>query len=285
MTGTAMKAMTVFARRFVAGETIDEALTAVRRLNADGIKVTLDNLGEDTENAGQAAAARDEYLRLLDKLAEAGVDCNVSLKLTQFGLNLSETLAKENLLAVLERAKKLGNFVRIDMEGTAYTEKTLDLFYSLHPHYPNCGVVIQSYLRRSERDVVELVKRGARVRLCKGAYREPPDLAFPDKKDVNANYDKLAAMLCKAPIPAFATHDDERIANAAAAAASAGLKKSDYELQMLYGLRPKRWRELVAQGHVVRVYMPYGTHWFPYFSRRIRERKENLLFVVKNLFR
>lgn len=280
-----MKALTVFARRFVAGERIDDALAAVRRLNADGLKVTLDNLGEDTENPAQAQAARDEYLGMLQKIADAGLDCNVSLKLTQFGLNLSESLARENLLAVAEKAKALGNFVRIDMEGSAYTEKTLDLFYSIHPRFPNVGVVIQAYLRRSETDVKELVKRGARVRLCKGAYKEPPELAFPDKKDVNANYDKLARLLVDAPIPAFATHDDERIKNAVAAAQQKGLKKSDYEIQMLYGLRPRRWRELAAAGHAVRVYMPYGTHWFPYFSRRLRERKENWLFVARNLFR
>lgn len=281
-----MRALTLLARRFVAGETIDEALEQVRRLAGDGIKVTLDNLGEDTENREQARAARDEYVAMLERIAHAGLtkDCNVSLKLTQFGQNLSDELARENLLPVLEAAQKSGNFVRLDMEGTKYTQRTLDLFYSLQPRFPNMGVVIQAMLRRSEADVAELVRRKARVRLCKGAYKEPPELAFSDKREVNANYDKLAAYLCAAPIPAFATHDDARIAAASAAASAAGLKKDQFEFQMLYGLRPKKWRELVKQGHTVRVYMPYGTHWFPYFSRRIRERKENLMFVVKNLF-
>lgn len=279
-----MRALTFLARRFVAGDTVDEALEAVRALNRDGIKATLDNLGEDVENRAQAEAARDEYLLMLRKIKEAKADCNVSLKLSQFGLNLDEKLARENLAAVAAEAKKLGNFVRIDMEGSAYTQKTLDLFYSLFETYPNMGIVIQAMLRRSEKDVAELVRRKVRVRLCKGAYKEPASIAFPSKSDVNENYDTLARMLLKAPLPAFATHDDARIRAAVAAADAAGLKKNEYEIQMLYGLRAKRWRELVKAGHAVRVYMPYGTHWFPYYYRRIRERKENLMFVVKGLF-
>jgi proline dehydrogenase len=272
------------AGRFVAGETIDDALEQVKRLNAEGLKVTLDNLGEDCETREQAVAARDEYLLMLRKIASAKADCNVSLKLTQFGLNLDVALARENLAAVAEEAAKHGNFVRIDMEGSAYTQLTLDLFYELFPKHPNMGIVLQAYLKRTEEDAKQAVKKGVRVRLCKGAYKEPPTIAFPDKADVNANYDKVAAILAKAPIPAYATHDDARIERAVLAASQAGLSKKDYEIQMLYGLRPKKWRELAAAGHVVRVYMPYGTHWFPYYYRRIRERKENLLFVLKNLF-
>ena len=281
-----MKALTFLAKRFVAGETVDQALGAVRELNRDGIKVTLDNLGEDCQTREQADAATHEYMTMLQKIGAAGVDCNVSLKLTQFGLNLDPALARDNLSKVAELARELHNFVRIDMESTAYTQRTLDLFYELFPKYPNMGVVIQAYLRRSEKDIEELARRGVRVRLCKGAYKEPPELAFPKKDDVNANYDKLARMLLagKAPIPAFATHDDARIEHAARAAQELGVAKDKYEIQMLYGLRPKKWRELVKAGHTVRVYMPYGTHWFPYYSRRIRERKENLMFVVKNLF-
>jgi proline dehydrogenase len=280
-----MKALTFLARRFVAGDTIDEALEAVRALNGDGIKVTLDNLGEDCKNAAQAKAATDEYCLMLRRIADVGADCNVSLKLTQFGLNLDRSLARDNLLRVAEEAKlRGGNFVRIDMESSAYTQMTLDLFYEVFAKYPNTGVVIQAYLRRSEADVAELVRRRVRVRLCKGAYKEPASVAFPKKDDVNANYDKLARMLLAAPLPAFATHDDGRIATVVEAAAKAGLPKDAFEIQMLYGLRPKKWRQLVSEGHTVRVYMPYGTHWFPYYSRRIRERKENLMFVVKNLF-
>lgn len=278
-----MKALTFLARRFVAGETVDQALEQVRRLNKDGLKATLDNLGEECQTREQALAARDEYILMLRKISDAGVDCNVSLKLTQFGLGLDQSFARDNLARVVEEAEKLGNFVRVDMEGSAYTQRTLDLFYELFAKHPNMGIVIQAMLKRSEKDVEELVRRKVRVRLCKGAYREPAAIAFPDKKDVNANYDKLAAMLCRAPLPAFATHDDERIEKAISAAAAAGLKKDEYEIQMLYGLRPKRWRELAKAGHTVRVYTPYGTHWFPYYYRRIRERKENLFFVLRNL--
>ncbi len=279
-----MKALTFLARRFVAGDTVDQALKAVRALNADRIKATLDNLGEECQSRAQAQAARDEYLLMLRRIADAGADCNVSLKLTQLGLNIDASLAKDNLLAVLEEAAKHGNFVRIDMEGSPYTQKTLDLFYDVFSKHPNVGIVLQAYLKRSEADVAEAVKRGARVRLCKGAYKEPEDIAFPAKAQVNENYDKLARLLVKAPIPAFATHDDVRIAAAVRAADEAGLAKDAYEIQMLYGLRPRRWRELAAAGHTVRVYMPYGTHWFPYYYRRIRERKENLMFVLRNLF-
>jgi len=277
-----MRLLTFMARRFVAGDTVEEAIAAIRRLNAEGIKATLDNLGEECQSRGQALAARDEYVKMLNRIAENKLDCNVSLKLTQFGLGLDPIFCRDNLVRVLEEAKKLDNFVRIDMEGSAYTQKTLDLFYDLRKSYPKTGIVIQAMLRRSEGDVADLVSRGCCVRLCKGAYKEPADIAFPDKRDVNANYDKLSEMLLKAPNPAFATHDDERIAHAVAAALKAGLTKDKYEIQMLYGLRVRRWHELAAQGHTVRIYTPYGTHWFPYFYRRIRERKENLLFVLRN---
>lgn len=259
-------------------------MAAVRRLNSQGLKVTLDHLGEECASREQAEADRDECVETLKRISDAGADCNVSLKLTQFGLNIDQALAKDNLVRVLEVAGKLGNFVRIDMEGSAYTQQTLDLFYSVFPAFPHTGVVIQAYLRRSRADVAELVRKQVRVRLCKGAYKEPPDLAFPSKGEVNGSYDSLATELLKAPIPAFATHDDERIEAAARAAAKAGLDKSKYEFQMLYGLRPKRWAELREQGHNVRIYVPYGTHWFPYFYRRLRERKENMFFVLKNFF-
>lgn len=278
-----MKALTFLARRFVAGDTLDEAMSVVLRLNAEGLKVTLDHLGEECRSRDQAEADSDEYVEVLKRVADAGADCNVSLKLTQFGLNLDGGLARDNLVRVLQTARQLENFVRIDMEGSLYTQKTLDLFYSLLGDFPGMGVVIQASLRRSQADVAELVRRGARVRLCKGAYKEPADIAFPTKSEVNRNYDDLARMLLKAPRPAFATHDDERIERAVAAAETAGLKKSDYEIQMLYGLRSKRWRQLRDQGHAVRVYVPYGTHWFPYFYRRLRERKENLMFVLRHL--
>jgi proline dehydrogenase len=278
-----MRALTFLAQRFVAGDGIDDAIEAVRVLNRTGIKATLDNLGEDSHDREHALAAMNENLLMLERISETGVDANISLKLTQLGLGFDEGLARESLIKILEEAARRNIFVRIDMESSAWTQKTLDLFYSLHLKYPGMGIVLQASLRRTERDCRDAVARGARVRLCKGAYKEPDDV-FPSKEDVNANYDKCAAILAKAPIPAIATHDDARIEAALNAFDAAGLVKTDYELQMLYGLRAKRWRELRESGHVVRIYVPYGTHWFPYFYRRIRERKENLLFVLRNLF-
>jgi proline dehydrogenase len=279
-----MRALTFLAKRFVAGDGIDDAIEAVRVLNQTGIKATLDNLGEDSHDRAHALAAADENLLMLKRISESGVDSNISLKLTQLGLGFDEGLARESLIQIVEEAAGRDNFVRIDMEGSAWTQKTLDLFYSLHLKHPNMGIVLQAYLRRTEQDCRDAVARGARVRLCKGAYKEPADLAFPLKEEVNANYDKCAAILAKAPIPAIATHDDVRIEAALSAFDAAGLVKTDYELQMLYGLRAKRRRELRESGHVVRIYVPYGSHWMPYFYRRVRERKENLLFIVRNLF-
>ncbi|UPT75083.1 MAG: proline dehydrogenase family protein [Elusimicrobiota bacterium] len=279
-----MRALTFLARRFVAGDVISDAIEAVRALNADGLKATLDNLGEDSTDKAHALAAADENLLMLRRLAESGVDANISLKLTQLGMGFDDGLAKESLLRIVEEAERVGSFVRIDMEGSAFTQKTLDIFYSIHDKHPGVGIVLQAMLRRTERDCRDAVARKVRVRLCKGAYKEPASVAFPDKKDVDANYDKCAAILAKAPIPAMATHDDKRIEAALKAFDAAGLVKSEYELQMLYGIRGRRARELAAKGHTVRIYVPYGTHWFPYFTRRIRERKENLLFVARNLF-
>ncbi len=279
-----VRALTFLAGRFVAGDDVDDAIEAVRALNDAGLKVTLDNLGEDSLDKAHALVAAEENILMLRRIAEAGVDSNISLKLTQLGLSFDEGLAKENLLRIIAEAEKTKNFVRIDMESSAWTQKTLDLFYGLHEKHPGVGIVLQASLRRTEADVKDAVARRVRVRLCKGAYKESSSVAFPDKKDVDANYDRCAALLTKAPIPAFATHDDARISTALAACDKAGLVKSDYELQMLYGLRAKRWTELREKGHTVRIYVPYGTHWFPYFYRRIRERKENLLFVLRNLF-
>jgi proline dehydrogenase len=279
-----MRALTFLASRFVAGDAIGDALRAVRALNEGGIKATLDNLGEDSLTREQALAAAEENRNMLRRIADVGVDSNISLKLTQIGLAIDPALARDNLVRIAEEAARLNNFVRIDMEGSAWTQKTLDLFYSLHDRFANLGIVLQAYLRRTEADCRDAVARKVRVRLCKGAYKEPAELAFPLKEDVNANYDKCAAILAGAPIPAFATHDDARIAAALKSCDAAGLVKSDYELQMLYGIRRKRWEELRAKGHTVRIYVPYGTHWFPYFYRRIRERKENLLFVARSFW-
>jgi proline dehydrogenase len=279
-----MRALTFLARRFVAGDDISDAIGAVRALNADGLKATLDNLGEDSLDKKQALAAADENLAMLRHLHASGVEANISLKLTQLGLAFDEALAKDSLLRIVTEAERLKTFVRIDMEGSQWTQKTLDLFYSIHEKHPGVGIVLQSMLRRTEADCRDAVSRKARVRLCKGAYKEPASVAFQDKREVDASYDRCAAILAKAPVPAMATHDDARIEAALKAFDAAGLVKSDYELQMLYGIRTKRARELRAQGHAVRVYVPYGSHWFPYFYRRLRERKENLLFIVRNFF-
>jgi proline dehydrogenase len=279
-----MRALTFLAGRFVAGDAVEDAVKAVRALNKDGIKATLDNLGEDSLTREQANAAAQENLVMLKRVADEGIDCNISLKLTQIGLALDPALARENLVRILTEAKRLKNFVRVDMESSAWTQKTLDLVYSLHGEFPDIGIVLQASLRRTEADCRDAVARKMRVRLCKGAYKEPVDVAFADKREVDANYDKCAAILTKAPIPAFATHDDLRIASALKSCDAAGLVKTDYELQMLYGIRAKRARELRAAGHTVRIYVPYGTHWFPYFYRRLRERKENVAFVLRNIF-
>lgn len=280
-----MRALTLLAGRFVAGDTAEDAIAAVRRLNQGGLKATLDFLGEECRSGDQAEASAAEILRLLDKLAASGVDSNVSLKLTQLGFNLDEGTARKHLARILDAAAERGNFVRIDMEGSAYTQRTLDCFHGLFKTHENVGVVIQACLKRSAQDVEKLVAAGARVRLCKGAYREPASLAFTRKEDVNRNYDALArALITKGRHPAIATHDDERIRVAMEAASAAGIAKDRFEFQMLYGVRRKRWRELARQGCVVRVYVPYGTHWFPYYYRRIRERKENLLFALRSVW-
>lgn len=275
-----MRALTFLASRFVAGDDVDDAVAAVRGLNELGIKATLDNLGEDSLTREKADAAAAENLLMLKRISDAGLDSNISLKLTQLGLALDEGLCRDHLLRIVEEAERLKNFVRIDMEGSAWTQKTLDVFYGMHDAHPGVGIVLQAYLRRTQDDCRKAVATRTRVRLCKGAYKEPASIAFPDKDEVNANYDACASILAKAPLPAFATHDDARIE----AAVRTGLPKDQYEIQMLYGLRPKRWRELREKGHTVRVYVPYGTHWMPYFYRRVRERKENALFVLRNLF-
>lgn len=279
-----MRALTFLAQRFVAGDDISDAIEAVRALNADGLKATLDNLGEDSLDREHALAAAEENLAMLRRIHASGVDANISLKLTQLGLAFDEKLATDSLLRIVTEAERLKTFVRIDMEGSQWTQKTLDIFYAMHEKHPGVGIVLQSMLRRTEQDCRDAVARKVRVRLCKGAYKEPASVAFPDKKEVDASYDRCAAILARAPIPAMATHDDARIESALKAFDAAGLVKADYELQMLYGIRTKRAKELREKGHVVRIYVPYGTHWFPYFYRRLRERKENLLFIVRNFF-
>lgn len=274
------------AQRFIAGDSLEDAVKAVRALYAEGFETTLDCLGESVHDAAAAAEACDVYLGILDRLAAEGLRSNVSIKLTQLGLAIDEALAVKHLRALCERAKQHHNFIRIDMESSAYTESTIRVFRTTNQPREALGMVIQSYLRRSERDVEELLKCGTRIRLVKGAYQEPPDLAFPHKKDVDANFVKLTQMLLASDAyHAIATHDERMIQAAIEFAAERGLAKDRFEFQMLYGIRRQLQRDLKQQGYRVRVYVPYGKQWYAYFMRRLAERPANLFFLVKNFFR
>lgn len=274
------------ATRFVAGEEAETAIAAARELNGRGIAASLDLLGENVTDPDEVDAARDAYVELLEGIDRAGVDSNISIKLTMLGLDISPRLAEENLRRLLVAAREADNWVRIDMEGSRYTQLTLEIFGRVWESHRNVGVVIQSMLRRSAEDVERLIAMGARVRLVKGAYREPAPLAFQTKSEVNAAFDRLAERLLEdGRHPAIATHDDERIRHATGHAAACGISADRYELQMLYGVRRATQVALVRDGHRVRVYVPYGDRWFPYFYRRLRERKENVGFVLRNLFR
>jgi len=287
------------ARRFVAGNTIDEAIAAIRILNGKGMTATLDHLGESVNTEAEAARAAADYLLALDKIAESGVRANVSMKLTQLGLDLSTEFCLNNARRVIEKAKATGNFVRIDMEGTPHTDRTLEVFRALRRHFDNVGIVLQAYLYRTEQDLAALIREKSRVRLCKGAYNEPADKAFPHKADVDRSYVKLARILLEhagempgansngrvPPLPAFATHDEKMIAAAQAQAAARQVPRDRFEFQMLYGIRRELQEQLAAGGYAMRVYVPYGTEWYPYFMRRLAERPANVLFILSNLFR
>ncbi|MBE2239633.1 MAG: proline dehydrogenase family protein [Caldilineaceae bacterium] len=281
------------ASRFVAGESVDEAIAAARQLNAKGMLVTLDYLGESITAATEASAARDQILYLLQRIHASGVDAYVSVKLSQLGLTIDENLAIGNLRALLTEAKALGLRVRIDMEESALVDRTLDIYRRLRfgEGFENVGVVIQSSLYRSEADVRKLVEEGAWVRLVKGAYKEPPDLAYPQKAGVDAAFVRLAELLlapeagARGVYLAVATHDDAMIAAVQRYAAAHNLARDAFEFQMLYGIRREWQEQLVAQGYRVRIYVPYGTAWYPYFMRRLAERPANLWFFVSNFFR
>ncbi|MCS6846173.1 MAG: proline dehydrogenase family protein [Anaerolineae bacterium] len=285
------------AQRFVSGETIGAAIAAVRALNAKGLYATLDFLGESVTSEAEARSAADEYLRALDEIAAGGVRSNVSLKLTHFGLDLDYDFCLQNVRRVVACAKSHGNFVRVDMEGTPHTDRTLAIVRELHREFDNIGAVIQAYLYRSEADLIALADAGIRIRLCKGAYREPPDKAYPHKADVDANYVKLAQLLLDRsanarrsddgrtpPLAALATHDEKMIAAAKAYAEAQKIPRDQFEFQMLYGVRRELQERLAAEGYAVRIYVPYGTHWYPYFMRRLAERPANVWFFVKSAF-
>src|SRR5712692_2748113 len=272
--------------RFIAGRHIEDALRVTAQLNQSGFSTTLDYLGESVTTLEETAAARDVYLNLLDQIHSRGLQANVSLKLTQLGIDVSEAACRENLAAVARRARDLETFVRVDMESSAYTERTLALVTSLHEQYSNIGAVIQAYLYRSEKDLEDLIRRNIRVRLCKGAYDEPPALAFPKKSEVDANYEKLGRMLLlTGNYPALATHDEKLLLALIRFAEQQSISKASYEIQMLYGIRRDLQTRFVSQGHRVRIYIPFGGAWYPYFMRRLAERPANVWFVVRNLLR
>jgi proline dehydrogenase len=274
------------ATRFVAGETLEDALSVCRKLNAEGLAITLDHLGESVTTLAEAAAARDVYLRALAALDEAGIEGNVSLKLTQFGVDLSLEECRANVGRLVRRAAELSGFVRVDMESSEYTQRTLDLVAGLHSGYRAVGVVIQSYLHRSKEDVELLCARGIRVRLCKGAYLEPASVAFPRKADVDRNFVELTKILLdRGTYPAIATHDERMIEAAKAYAAQKGIPRDAFEFQMLYGIRRDLQTRLIAGGYRVRLYVPFGKAWYPYYMRRLAERPANVFFILRNLFR
>jgi proline dehydrogenase len=275
-----------FANRFVAGETLDTALEAVGRLNADGISASLDLLGESVHNEAEARAAGQAYVNMLDKIYERGADANVSVKLTAMGLDISEDLCVATMHKILQRAREYRTFVRIDMESSEYTQRTLDVFEQrLYPSFrENVGIVLQSYRYRTFADVERANLIKARVRICKGAYKEPETVAFPSKKDVDANYVRcMHALMLHGNYPGIATHDEAIIREARRFAKQNQIAPTRFEFQMLYGIRRDLQHQLVREGYRMRVYVPFGTQWYPYLMRRLAERPANVAFLTGNL--
>ena len=292
------------ASRFVAGESIQDAIAVIRVLNEKGIVATLDQLGEHTTTAEEATQATEGILTILDEIDKTGVKSNVSIKLTQIGMGLDDTLCRENLIRILNRAKEHKNFVRIDMEDSPYTDTTIEMLDGVLDDVfstRTVGLVVQSCLYRTEEDTRKLLERGVHFRLVKGAYKEPPEKAYPKKADVDANFDLLTKILIDAasaakspalsedgrvpPLPAIGTHDEKRIEFARQYAEKIGLPREALEFQMLYGIRRDIQEQLEAEGYPVRVYVPFGTHWYPYFMRRLAERPANIWFFISNFFR
>jgi len=292
------------ASRFIAGETTQDAIRVVRELNARGINATLDQLGEHTSTVEEANAASDSIVNVLNEIDKAGVKANVSIKLTQIGIALDEEICRQNLVRILEQAKKSNTFIRVDMEDTPYTDITIALYHAMRERgfdTNNLGLVMQAYLYRTEADIRALLEKGTRLRLVKGAYNEPVDKAYAKKADTDANYDLLAKIMIDAalnitnniasadgripPITAIASHDNNRIEFAKKHAEKVGLPKNAIEFQMLYGIRRDLQEQLVKEGYPVRVYVPFGTQWYPYFMRRLAERPANIWFFISNYFR
>ena len=282
------------SRRFVAGMSVEEAIAAAQQLNREGIVVTLDSLGESVTDAPHANASAAIYHRLLDEIAAKNLKANVSLKLSQMGMDVGganspqgQALAESIVASLVEQAARLNNFVRIDMEGSEYTEATVAMTERLFARFPGAvGTVLQAYMFRTQADADRLLKQGIRIRLCKGAYKEPPAVAFPAKSDVDANYLRLAKQMVTSPVfCGIATHDEAIVQETCRFVKAHRIEKSAFEFQMLYGIRRDLQRKLVSEGYGVRVYVPFGTEWYPYFMRRLAERPANVLFLAKNFFR
>ena len=275
--------------RFVAGTTVEEAMTATRSMNDLGLAVSIDNLGENVSSPEEARRSATLYHKLLDEITARGLQANVSLKLTHMGLDIDEKLAQGNVCALVAHAARSRNFIRVDMEGSPYTQRTLDFVRQLHRvagHEDSVGTVIQAYMRRSQRDVEELLAERIRIRLCKGAYKEPPELAFQKKAEVDRNYVLLMKLLLKSGVyHGIATHDEKMIEATKTFARSEKIAPDSFEFQMLYGIRRDLQQRLVREGWRMRVYIPFGTEWYPYLMRRLGERPANVLFIAKNLFR
>ena len=292
----------IAASRFIAGDTLAEAIQAIQRINDSNRFATLDHLGEHVTNPERAEASKNAYLRLLEEIDRAGIQATVSLKLTQLGLNINADLCYQNLESIVRLGTELGNFIRIDMEDSPVLDQTLQIYQKLlNASFTNVGMVVQSYLFRGAEDTKNLLSTGTRLRLVKGAYQEPPEIAFPGKREVDSNFDRLTEIMIDSaitrgsqiatpdgklpPITAIATHDEKRIEYACIYAKNMGLPKQALEFQMLYGIRSNLQLHLVRKGYPVRVYVPYGTEWYPYFVRRLAERPANLWFFLSNLFR
>ena len=278
-----------FSQRFVAGTELADVIRATQVVNEWGAGVSIDNLGENVSNADEAKHSAELYHRMLDEIHERKLNANISLKLTHMGLDISEDLAFRQVTELVDHAVRINNFVRVDMEGSPYTQRTLDFVRQLHRepgHASRVGTVIQSYLYRSEKDIDDLLAERIRIRLCKGAYKEPPEIAFPKKEDVDSNYLKLARTLMKSGVyHGIATHDEKIIAELRQFARTENIPSSAYEFQMLYGVRRDLQQQLVREGYGLRVYIPFGSEWYPYFMRRLAERPANVLFIAKNMFR
>lgn len=273
-------------RRFIAGEDLETALRITRQLNQEDFLVALDYLGEDTRREEDANYAAEQYITLLEQIHKNGVNSCISIKLTQLGLDVGDAIARRNLEKVLIAAREFNNFVWVDMESSKHTQAILDLFCELYPRYPHSGTVLQSYLYRTPQDLERLIALGARIRLVKGAYAEPKEVAYPDKRSVDRQFKiQMERLLEKGNEPAIATHDTRLISHAKRYAAELGLSKTQFEFQLLYGISRELQKRLVAEGYRTLIYVPYGEQWYPYFSRRLAERPANLYFILRSLFR